>query len=176
MWLFSPQAKPQPEIKKFSQLSTHPQTSIGGGSQHAQPSGTGLGLNLCYKFVQRMNGNIWLCNNSEQGATFSFYLSVTRGSKEPQTESMRQDPPSPTTILDSNVAHRFRVLVADENYMINKPYCFGHIRSRQGLIYEPDFLNNCRVRNWCFSLNPIAFCSPTSLHKLHFLQLLQNWV
>ena len=102
-------------FEKFSQLSTHPQTAIGGGNQHAQPSGTGLGLNLCHKFVRRMNGNIWLSNNRDgPGATFSFYLDVTGGAKEPQVEPMRQDPPSPITILDSCAAHRFRVLVVDD--------------------------------------------------------------
>jgi light-regulated signal transduction histidine kinase (bacteriophytochrome) len=27
-----------------------------------QPSGTGLGLSLCLRFVQRMNGHIWATN------------------------------------------------------------------------------------------------------------------
>jgi len=42
-----------------------------------QPSGSGLGLNLCKSFVHLMGGNVWAANNSSgDGSTFSFYLPV----------------------------------------------------------------------------------------------------
>ena len=60
---------------KFSQsLSRESVSHVLGASQVAQPAGTGLGLNLCLKFVKRMNGNIWVDENPEGGACFSFYL------------------------------------------------------------------------------------------------------
>lgn len=59
-------------FQRFSQLNDHCTIKIGGNEV---PSGTGLGLNLCLKFVQRMKGNIWASNNPDGiGACFSFYL------------------------------------------------------------------------------------------------------
>jgi len=58
---------------KFCQLdnkTTSGKKAIGVG----QPSGTGLGLNLCLKFIQRMKGNIWVSNNPNGGSCFSFYI------------------------------------------------------------------------------------------------------
>ena len=68
---------------KFSQLDVAPTNTI-GGAEGGQPSGTGLGLNLCLKFVQRMNGNIWADNNQGKGATFSFCLPVADTPKTAQ--------------------------------------------------------------------------------------------
>jgi signal transduction histidine kinase len=58
---------------RFSQLTENVQNAI-IGSKVGQPSGTGLGLNLCMKFVHRMNGRIWVTNNPEKGCSFSFYV------------------------------------------------------------------------------------------------------
>jgi len=72
-----------------------PVNKIGGrtSSGTAQPTGTGLGLNLCLKFVRRMNGHIWAQNNNNNsinnndhdagdgpGACFSFYLPLVPAS------------------------------------------------------------------------------------------------
>lgn len=59
---------------RYAQLDTKPQNLLGNNG--AQTSGTGLGLNLCNVFVERMNGRIWATNNgrNSDGATFSFYL------------------------------------------------------------------------------------------------------
>lgn len=68
-------------FSQFAQVTTQ-RSSVVGGNSVAQPSGTGLGLNLCVKFIQRMNGNIWVsrqgCGNGRvaSGACFSFYLPV----------------------------------------------------------------------------------------------------
>ncbi len=49
---------------KFSQSS---RTSTGAG-------GTGLGLTICKEIIKAHNGRIWVENNQEGGATFSFIL------------------------------------------------------------------------------------------------------
>lgn len=71
-----PESMAKKVFSKFSQVSAvaagHP--NVIGGQTIAQPTGTGLGLNLCMKFVQRMKGNIWASNAAGGGACFSFYL------------------------------------------------------------------------------------------------------
>jgi signal transduction histidine kinase len=59
--------------------------SVIGGSTVAQPTGTGLGLNLCVKFVRRMNGNIWVANSPDgaSGSRFSFCLPVAEEPVDP---------------------------------------------------------------------------------------------
>jgi CheY-like chemotaxis protein len=62
-------------FRRFARLDNEPIRALGGSNQIGQPSGTGLGLNLCELFLHRMNGEIWATNNSDgMGSTFSFYL------------------------------------------------------------------------------------------------------
>ena len=62
-------------FQRFSRLDKKPTRALGGSNKVGQPSGTGLGLNLCQSFVQQMNGEIWATNNRDGiGSTFSFYL------------------------------------------------------------------------------------------------------
>lgn len=62
-------------FQRFARLDNKPTRALGGSNKVGQPSGTGLGLNLCQAFVQQMNGEIWATNNSDgKGSTFSFYL------------------------------------------------------------------------------------------------------
>lgn len=62
-------------FRRFARLDNKPTRALGGSNKIGQPSGTGLGLNLCQSFVQQMNGEIWATNNSKgKGSTFSFYL------------------------------------------------------------------------------------------------------
>lgn len=62
-------------FRRFARLDNKPTRALGGNNKIGQPSGTGLGLNLCQLFVQRMNGEIWAVNNSNgKGSTFSFFL------------------------------------------------------------------------------------------------------
>lgn len=64
-------------FRRFARLDAQPTRVLGGSRGRAgQPSGTGLGLNLCQLFVQRMHGEIWATNNTKEkcGSTFSFYL------------------------------------------------------------------------------------------------------
>jgi signal transduction histidine kinase/CheY-like chemotaxis protein len=67
-------------FQKFSQLSTEKNVTGKDTSFDLQPSGTGLGLNLCLKFVQRMNGNIWASSKKDGGACFSFYVPLVEDS------------------------------------------------------------------------------------------------
>jgi len=69
-------------FRRFARLDAQPTRVLGGSKGSGQPSGTGLGLNLCQLFVQRMHGEIWATNNNRNngtdgggvGSTFSFYL------------------------------------------------------------------------------------------------------
>jgi len=62
-------------FRRFARLDNKPTRALGGGNKVGQPSGTGLGLNLCQLFLHRMNGEIWATNNSNGiGSTFSFFL------------------------------------------------------------------------------------------------------
>lgn len=68
-------------FRRFARLDSKPTRVLGGSNKVGQPSGTGLGLNLCQLFVQRMNGEIWAVNNSNgKGSTFSFFLPLAADS------------------------------------------------------------------------------------------------
>jgi len=68
-------------FRRFARLDSKPSRALGGSNKVGQPSGTGLGLNLCQLFLQRMNGEIWAINNSNgKGSTFSFFLPLAADS------------------------------------------------------------------------------------------------
>ena len=68
-------------FRRFVRLDTKPTRTLGGSNKVGQPSGTGLGLNLCQLFVQRMGGVIWVTNNkNSMGSTFSFSLPLAANS------------------------------------------------------------------------------------------------
>jgi len=68
-------------FRRFARLDSKPTRALGGSNKVGQPSGTGLGLNLCQLFLQRMNGEIWATNNSDdRGSTFSFFLPLAANS------------------------------------------------------------------------------------------------
>ena len=89
-------------FKKFSQLEESKQRP--GNSSVGQPSGTGLGLNLCLKFLHRMKGNIWATNNNKGvgigigkngslslGSCFSFYLPIHEADDDDATVASQQE-------------------------------------------------------------------------------------
>lgn len=76
-------------FRRFARLDNKPTRALGGNNKIGQPSGTGLGLNLCQLFVQRMKGEIWAENNiNGTGSTFSFFLPLaTEQSTRAQTHT-----------------------------------------------------------------------------------------
>jgi signal transduction histidine kinase/DNA-binding NarL/FixJ family response regulator len=109
----------------FSQLDSSPAIHVGGSSV-GQPSGTGLGLNLCLKFVKRMKGNIWFNNNREGGSCFSFYVALASdGEQKRSLPPPRSVGPNESEVekglraqSGSSSASQYRVLVVDDT-MIN---------------------------------------------------------
>ena len=82
---------------RYAQLDTKPRRTLGAAV--GQPSGTGIGLNLCSLFVERMNGRVWAVNNGgkkSEGSTFSFYLPLV--SIEPQEHDPVGGSPDSTTV------------------------------------------------------------------------------
>jgi signal transduction histidine kinase/ActR/RegA family two-component response regulator len=130
---------------KFSQLDST-QTHTLGGNSVGQPSGTGLGLNLCVNFVEIMKGNIWVANNSDCGACFSFYLPLvleTNGEVREERPPLPQQtnsttngarPKNPTAPLVSHrsaSASKYRVLLVDDT-LINRKV-FDRMLNRVGV-------------------------------------------
>mmetsp|Transcript_1458 Transcript_1458/g.3220 ORF Transcript_1458/g.3220 Transcript_1458/m.3220 type:complete len:926 (-) Transcript_1458:552-3329(-) len=110
-------------FRRFARLDSTPTRALGGSNKVGQPSGTGLGLNLCQLFVQRMNGEIWAINNSNgRGATFTFFLPLAVDS---HIDSPIMTPTSLTrkrcnTFEDlANRTTLLRVLLADD-VLINR--------------------------------------------------------
>jgi len=134
-------------FRKFAQLDNKPQQSHPTTttatiqrrpSSVGQPAGTGLGLNLCLRFVQLMNGNIWVHNNEVgRGATFSFYIPIMEGPNLPDgmpriasshsLQELQQQQQHPNNMPDRSLAplsektcnSGLRVLVVDD-ILINR--------------------------------------------------------
>lgn len=107
-------------FKKFGQLNDHCSGSLNGNTLPGQLTGTGLGLNLCSKFVHRMKGNIWANNNPNGiGACFSFYLPLISGGElsnhlSPTNNTALLSTKKPTPSVISPIASSCRVLVVDD--------------------------------------------------------------
>ena len=111
-----------------------------------QPMGTGLGLNLCEKFVAQMNGSIWAGNNPDEcGAFFSFYLPIAATSnvsppdQDSHTNTTKNEckaesvPPSVPVLARhlSQELEQIRVLLVDDT-LINRKV-FGRMLKRVGV-------------------------------------------
>jgi signal transduction histidine kinase/ActR/RegA family two-component response regulator len=114
---------------KFSQLDSSPINTLGDPSL-GQPSGTGLGLNLCMKFVKRMKGDIWVNNNRDRGCCFSFYLPLVSKNSDsipgPQLPCQEASAvPNGNGALAGSVstAAGYRVLVVDDTIINLKVLC-----------------------------------------------------
>lgn len=86
------------------------------GGKHGnvgQSSGTGLGLNLSMKFLEKMGGHIWYQNCQSGGVVFSFCL--------PACDALDDDREMAEAIVDHSTrltpaeAVRFRVLLVDDS-------------------------------------------------------------
>jgi signal transduction histidine kinase/ActR/RegA family two-component response regulator len=114
---------------KFTQLDSSPTNTLGDQSV-SQPSGTGLGLNLCMKFVKRMKGDIWVNNNRDRGCCFSFYLPLVSKDRAsipiPQLTSPKASatPDGNGSLAGSvSTAAGYRVLVVDDTIINLKVLC-----------------------------------------------------
>jgi hypothetical protein len=72
-----------------------------------QPSVTSLGQNLCLKFLQRKNGNIWLSSEKDGGACFSFFVplvedSIANHDSLDNSNKHIDDVDGPSTFVDQN--------------------------------------------------------------------------
>jgi signal transduction histidine kinase/DNA-binding response OmpR family regulator len=76
------------------------------GSTARKYGGTGLGLTICTKLVEMMNGRIWVESEEGKGATFHFTVSL--GIQEKST-------PSPAPIAQEQL-RGLRVLIVDDNF------------------------------------------------------------
>lgn len=105
---------------RFSQLQNQGEVNKIGHDLAGQPTGSGLGLSLCLKFVQRMKGNIWVSNNTDgPGSTFSLYLPLASvrplGSEGSLTPAL-----SETSVhvesdnLQEPLSTRYRILIVDD--------------------------------------------------------------
>ncbi|CAN0163277.1 unnamed protein product, partial [Phaeothamnion confervicola] len=92
-------------FSKFSQLQ--------GGDVHNQ-TGTGLGLNLCYRFIREMGGHIWADNS---GCDYRFYRISDRIAfhfpSPPQTQAPQ--PPTPEDVMTFAMPQEFTVMIVDDN-------------------------------------------------------------
>ena len=104
---------------RFTQLRERPTHALAGDNSADQTSGTGLGLNLCAKFLLRMEGAVWVTNNTNAGSTFSFCLPLV-GRTAPTDDEKRLIQPLPSTIPTKHTAQHvkpaseYRVLVVDD--------------------------------------------------------------
>jgi len=106
------------------------------GHSVGQPSGSGLGLNLCVNFLRLMDGNIWVTNNEGvPGSTFSFSLPIA--SLKSTEAPCKLDEQNPSTVLKENQASeaslgfKYRVLLVDD-VLINRKV-FLRMLSRIGV-------------------------------------------
>ena len=125
-------------FKNFSQLE-----------ESKKAAGTGLGLNLCLKFIHRMKGNIWAANNNSKaddidengspGACFSFYLPLFEADDEDATAASQQE--------ESSLQARIKMSATTPVFSDWKGLLasFRHDRSQLRVLVVDDLLINLKV-------------------------------
>lgn len=82
------------------------------GTTTRQYGGTGLGLAICKKFVQLMNGHIWIESEGlNRGSVVTFIIRL----QEQSTSAKERDRPSREDLLNKEDLKGLKVLVTDDN-------------------------------------------------------------
>jgi signal transduction histidine kinase/CheY-like chemotaxis protein len=76
------------------------------GSTARKYGGTGLGLTICAKLVEMMNGRIWVESEEEMGSTFHFTVSL----------GIQRIPAAQAVPIDLQQLREIRALIVDDNF------------------------------------------------------------
>mmetsp|Transcript_42795 Transcript_42795/g.103277 ORF Transcript_42795/g.103277 Transcript_42795/m.103277 type:complete len:779 (+) Transcript_42795:668-3004(+) len=81
----------------------------------AQPSGTGLGLNLVMKFVLGMKGHVWF-NNSTDGPGLDFHFCLPKcADQQPSATDMVHRTSLTELLTEEGVGSNFHVMIVDDS-------------------------------------------------------------
>jgi PAS domain S-box-containing protein len=69
-------------FQKFSQADSKDTRKIGG---------TGLGLTICKKIIEKLNGTIWYKSILNQGSTFYFELPISEDTEQPEKKKIQEE-------------------------------------------------------------------------------------
>jgi len=109
-------------FRRFARLDVKPTRTLGGSNKVGQPSGTGLGLNLCQLFVLRMGGEIWATNNeNSSGSTFSFSLPLAVNSiVRTPTQTPQTNPTQSLSLQDIEMTTSLMRILLVDDVLINR--------------------------------------------------------
>lgn len=99
------------------------------GSTTRQYGGTGLGLGICTKLVEEMQGKLWVESTPGEGSTFHFIVDfpISRKTEAPIT------PAEVPQLRSKSASRRLRVLIAEDN-PVNQAVVVGILQERGHVI------------------------------------------